>query len=85
MSDRNFALAHFMKENKCFPDDANVKRIMDLYCQVFSLIKYNQFSQKNEMKHIFQFQSIEINCESGGVIAGAIANGGICPITGEKV
>ena len=39
----------------------------------------------NQTEHFFQFQSIEINCESGGVIAGAIANGGICPITGEKV
>ena len=39
LSDRNFALAHFMKENKCFPDNSDVRRIMDLYCQVFSSVE----------------------------------------------
>ena len=33
-SDRNFALAHFMKENHAFPRDTNVGRVMDLYFQV---------------------------------------------------
>ena len=32
--DRNSALAHFMLENKCLPAGIEVKKIIDLYCQV---------------------------------------------------
>ena len=36
-ADRNFALAYFMKENKCFPPGFNLQETLDFYFQTCSL------------------------------------------------
>eukprot|EP00095_Tigriopus_kingsejongensis_P005251 maker-scaffold353_size198981-snap-gene-0.36 protein:Tk05251 transcript:maker-scaffold353_size198981-snap-gene-0.36-mRNA-1 annotation:"glutaminase liver mitochondrial" len=63
-ADRNFAMAYFMREHKCFPPNFNLQECMDLY---------------------FQFCSLEVSTESLAVMGATLANGGICPTTGEKV
>ena len=34
VSDRNFALSYYMKENKCFPKGSNIKDCLDFWYQV---------------------------------------------------
>lgn len=38
-ADRNFAMAYYMRENKCFPAGTNLQDSMDLYFQVQENIK----------------------------------------------
>ncbi|XP_033727831.1 glutaminase kidney isoform, mitochondrial-like isoform X1 [Pecten maximus] len=63
-ADQNFAIAYYMKANKCFPEGTILEEVLDLY---------------------FQLCAIDINCESGAVIAATLANGGVCPITDDHL
>ena len=38
VADRNFALGYFMRENKVFPENANLLECLDFYFQVKSFI-----------------------------------------------
>ena len=45
-ADRNYAMAYFMKENKCFPPKTDITRAMDLYFQVKNLWKCPRAKQE---------------------------------------
>ncbi len=38
VADRNYSIAYYMKEHKCFPEKANLKELMDFYFQVWNII-----------------------------------------------
>ena len=63
-ADRNFALAHHMRERGAFPDDTDIRSTLDYY---------------------FSACSIEVDAGSMSAIGATLANGGVCPLTGERV
>lgn len=63
-ADRNFALAHYMREVGAFPEDTDIFKALDLY---------------------FSACSLEVNVKTLSGIAATLANGGVCPQTGERI
>ncbi len=63
-ADRNFALAHHMRERGAFPEEIEINSTLDYY---------------------FAACSTEVTATNMSTIGATLANGGVCPQTGDRV
>ena len=66
-ADRNYALAFYMRENKCFPEKINLRECLDFYFQVINFKHLNKFSLKSEIKNTpvqYYLQSLVVTRQS---------------------
>eukprot|EP00736_Rhodelphis_marinus_P014013 Rmarinus@m.24588 len=68
-SDRNMCIAYLMRDEGCFGEDI-VSDAEDL---------------EDIIRFYYQACSVEVTCDSLAVVAATLANGGVCPLTGEQL
>lgn len=75
-ADRNFCIAYMMQEKKSFQygrDTSSPPR------------QWNQHDLLRSLELYFMCCSIEMDVESGAILAATLALGGVCPVTGDQI
>ena len=75
-ADRNNCLAYMMQESSAFQNGIDKNK----YGR-----EWNESDLNNTLDFYFQCCSIEINATQASIIAATLANGGICPLTNERI
>ena len=75
-ADRNNCLAYIMQESYAFQNGINKEK----YGR-----EWDGSDLNNTLDFYFQCCSIEINATQASIIAATLANGGICPLTNERI
>ena len=75
-ADRNNCLAYMMQESNAFQNGINKEK----YGR-----EWDGSDLNNTLDFYFQCCSIEINATQASIIAATLANGGICPLTNERI
>ena len=75
-ADRNNCLAYMMQESNAFQNGINKEK----YGRIWDGSDLN-----NTLDFYFQCCSIEINSTQASIIASTLANGGVCPLTNERI
>lgn len=76
---------------QCFPDKVDINAALDLMLQVTFIISDTKLINKLDVTDVFlvsavwQCCSTELTCESGAAMAASLANGGLCPLSGDQV